>query len=89
MYTICKDCEGTGKLGFQREDCWFCGGRGYVDDLADKNIKIDSTMIRPSKDIKDVRYKGDLDKYFKEVKECDITNDIVMILSDMYDLIKK
>lgn len=25
---ICEYCEGTGKLGFQRETCWFCGGKG-------------------------------------------------------------
>lgn len=33
MKTICKYCEGTGKLGFQREGCCFCGGSGFVDNL--------------------------------------------------------
>lgn len=30
MKVICKHCEGTGKLGFQRETCCFCGGKGYT-----------------------------------------------------------
>lgn len=30
MKEICKHCEGTGKLGFQRETCCFCGGKGYT-----------------------------------------------------------
>ena len=30
--SVCKQCEGTGKLGFQREDCCFCYGTGYVKE---------------------------------------------------------
>lgn len=30
MKEICNYCEGTGKLGFQRETCWFCQGEGYI-----------------------------------------------------------
>jgi len=30
MKETCKHCEGTGKLGFQRETCCFCGGKGYT-----------------------------------------------------------
>lgn len=87
MKTICKDCGGTGKLGFQREACWFCGGSGYIDDLVHK-IPLDSSMIEPIKDVRTIKYEGALDKYFEEVNKCDIANDIVKILSDMYDLIK-
>lgn len=28
---ICLNCEGTGKLGFQGEDCWFCEGKGFIE----------------------------------------------------------
>lgn len=44
---------------------------------------------RPFKDAKEVHYNGNLDEYFKAVSECDITNNTVMILKDMYELIKK
>lgn len=27
---ICKECEGTGRLGFQREHCYYCDGSGYI-----------------------------------------------------------
>lgn len=27
----CEFCEGIGLLGFQRESCWFCGGKGWVE----------------------------------------------------------
>ena len=27
----CEYCEGTGKLGFQREDCCCCFGKGYYE----------------------------------------------------------
>lgn len=27
---ICSFCEGTGKLGFQREECCSCFGKGYI-----------------------------------------------------------
>ena len=27
----CKYCEGTGKLGFQREGCCWCFGKGYYE----------------------------------------------------------
>lgn len=30
MKETCKHCEGTGKLGLQRETCCFCGGKGYT-----------------------------------------------------------
>ena len=89
MEIVCKDCGGTGKLGFQREDCWFCGGNGYINDLVYKSIEVENAMIRQCRDATNVKYNGNLDEYFQEVKECDITNDIIMILSDMYDLIKK
>lgn len=95
MKIICKDCQGTGKLGFQRETCWFCGGSGYVDDLVYKPvnsnlsivdpINLDEYMIKPIKDVRNIKYEGDLDKYFKEVKQCDISNDIICILTDMYE----
>ena len=26
---ICEYCNGTGKLGFQQETCWFCQGNGF------------------------------------------------------------
>lgn len=26
----CEPCGGSGILGFQRETCWFCGGKGGV-----------------------------------------------------------
>lgn len=66
----------------------FCGGSGYIDDLVHKTMEIDSVVIKPFKDIRNVQYEGDLDKYFKEANECDVQNDIIRILSDMYDLIK-
>ena len=28
---ICKYCEGTGKLGFQKKDCCCCFGKGYYE----------------------------------------------------------
>lgn len=37
------------------------------------------------KDANDIQYKGDLDKYFKEVEECNISNNIISILLDMYE----
>lgn len=95
MKTICKDCQGTGKLGFQREDCWFCGGSGYIDDLVHRPINPNLSVIEPinldiysiesTKDVRNIRYEGDLDKYFKEVKECDISNDIICVLADLYE----
>ncbi len=30
MKKVCSLCEGTGKLGFQREDCCSCFGTGYI-----------------------------------------------------------
>lgn len=36
---ICKYCEGTGKLGFQRETCCFCDGTGFenIEKKENKN----------------------------------------------------
>lgn len=55
----------------------------------DNNFEISTYKIKSFKDIKDVHYNGNLDEYFRAVSECDITNDTVMILNDMYELIKK
>jgi len=30
--SVCKYCEGTGKLGFQQEGCCYCGGSGYIKE---------------------------------------------------------
>lgn len=30
MREVCKLCDGTGKLGFQREGCCGCGGTGFI-----------------------------------------------------------
>lgn len=84
MKIICKYCEGTGKLGFQREGCCFCGGSGFVDNLVHNHTNINVSNIKPMKDANDIQYKGDLDKYFKEVEECNISNNIISILLDMY-----
>lgn len=32
MKKRCSLCEGTGKLGFQREDCCSCFGTGYIEE---------------------------------------------------------
>lgn len=31
MEKRCGLCEGTGKIGFQQEDCWSCFGEGYIN----------------------------------------------------------
>lgn len=38
--SVCKKCEGTGKLGFQREGCCYCDGEGYIKEkiILDKQI---------------------------------------------------
>lgn len=53
------------------------------------NFKIATYKIKSFKDVNDVHYNGNLDEYFRAVGECDITNNTVMILKDMYELIKK
>jgi DnaJ-class molecular chaperone len=30
MSNRCEYCEGTGRLGFQLETCWFCDGKGVI-----------------------------------------------------------
>lgn len=30
--SICKDCDGTGRLGLQREGCSSCLGSGYIKE---------------------------------------------------------
>ena len=27
----CNACQGSGKLGFQLESCWYCGGTGEIN----------------------------------------------------------
>lgn len=88
MKTVCKDCQGTGRLGFQQESCWCCGGSGYIDDLVYKAPTVYESVITPIKDASNITYEGNLEKYFKEVKECNIQSDTTRILSDIYDLIK-
>lgn len=36
MYKICEYCKGTGKLGFQQEDCWGCDGNGFTGEHTPK-----------------------------------------------------
>ena len=44
----CEFCEGTGKLGFQREDCCFCGGSGEVEIevLNDRGVRRKRNQIQ-------------------------------------------
>ena len=90
MKIICKNCNGTGKLGFQLEDCCFCGGTGYLDDFVYKNNNnnILTAKIFIPKSSTDIKYKGDLDAYFKEIESCDIVDNTTLILKDLYNLIK-
>lgn len=37
----------------------------------------------------DVTYKRDLDEYFTKVKKCEVQDKMLLIMSDMYDKIKK
>lgn len=53
------------------------------------NFEIATYKIKSFKNVNDVYYNGNLDEYFRVVGECDITNNTVMILKDMYELIKK
>lgn len=32
MKLKCNYCDGTAKLGFQLESCWFCDGKGYTEN---------------------------------------------------------
>ena len=83
-------------------DCYeidICNGRcHYKCDVCsfspnkENNFEIATYKIEPLKDVKyanDVRYNGNLEEYFKAVSECDFTNNTIMILKDMYELIKK
>ena len=90
MKIICKDCNGTGKLDFQMEDCWFCGGTGYIDNLVYKNNNdnILNAKIFAPKSSADIKYKGNLDAYFKEIESCDMVDNTTLILKDLYNLIK-
>lgn len=82
----CMDCYKIdacdGRCNFKCDICSFNTNK-------DNNFEISTYKIESFKDIKDVHYNGNLDEYFRAVSECDITNDIVMILNDMYELIKK
>ena len=89
MKKRCDYCEGTGKLGPQNETCSFCGGIGYLSDLVHRMATIDSSCIKQIKDVRNVRYNGDLEEYFKQISECDITNDLLSVLSDIYYLISE
>ncbi|EQK39802.1 hypothetical protein C672_3580 [[Clostridium] bifermentans ATCC 638] len=60
---ICKDCGGTGKLGFQREDCWFCGGSGFVLEE-----KIEDTVCENCEGINVVYIGNEHEKYY--CKDC-------------------
>lgn len=55
-YKRCKFCEGTGKLGFQQEDCWFCAGSGEIEVrvLNDKDIRIKCNQIQKLLDGTDI-----------------------------------
>ncbi len=53
------------------------------------NFEIATYKIKSFKNANDVHYNGNLDEYFRAVGECDIINNTVMILKDMYELIKK
>ena len=55
----------------------------------ENNFEIATYKIEPLKDVNDVHYNGNLEEYFKAVSECDFTNNPIMILKDMYELIKK
>lgn len=35
--SVCKYCEGTGKLGLQRESCFYCEGDGYIKEKISLN----------------------------------------------------
>lgn len=37
----------------------------------------------------EITYKGNLDEYFENVGECDISSNILNVMSDMYKEIKK
>lgn len=30
--SVCKYCQGTGKIGFQQEGCCYCSGSGYIKE---------------------------------------------------------
>lgn len=80
-------------------DCYkidACDGRcNFECDICSFNRNKDNNFVtatyndRPFKDANDVHYNGDLDEYFRAINECDITNNTIMILKDMYELIKK
>ena len=37
----CNACDGSGKLGFQLESCWYCGGTGEINKENNINISHD------------------------------------------------
>lgn len=80
-------------------DCYkidICNGRcNYKCDVCsfspnkENNFEIATYKIESLKDVNDVHYNGNLEEYFKAVSKCDFTNNTIMILKDMYELIKK
>lgn len=44
---------------------------------------------RPLSDATKILYHGDLDKYFADVKGCEISNQFISILNDMYEEINQ
>lgn len=51
--------------------------------------RVERVQIKPLKDATKVLYNGDLDKYFADVKECDIGTQLINVLCDMYEEIKQ
>ena len=75
-----------------KEDAENC--RKNKNPLKNKNpfeslSRVERVQIKPLKDATKVLYNGDLDKYFADVKECDIGTQLINVLCDMYEEIKQ
>lgn len=71
---------------------WFdevknCKKNKYPFSLSTSSV--DNAEIKQLSNASSVLYHGDLDKYFKEIKECDIGNQYIDVLHDIYEEIKQ
>ena len=90
---VCKDCEGTGKLGLQREDCFYCGGSGYVlekvilnkkkveeglEELVQRLLKIRERLNKSS-----AYTEGECEERLRLIKERDYLDNILHYLFNL------
>lgn len=59
------------------------------DPFALHTSSLNPFEIKQLSNASNILYNGDLDEYFKEVKECDIGNQYIDILQDIYEEIKQ